>query len=54
MEKGEATLTVTIIPDSGTGELVGISGGLEIDNEGGKHSYVLGTVPKTFGIPAPA
>ena len=28
----EAALTVTIVPDSGT---------LEIDNDGGKHSYVL-------------
>ena len=26
MEKGEAALTVTIVPDSGTGELAGISG----------------------------
>ena len=41
MEKEEATLTVTIIPDSGTGELVGITGGLEIDNDDGKHSYVF-------------
>ena len=41
MEKGEAALTVTIVPDSGTGELAGISGTLEIDNDEGKHSYVL-------------
>ena len=41
MDKGEAALTVTIVPDSGTGELVGISGTLEIDNGGGEHSYVL-------------
>ena len=41
MEKGEAALTVTIVPDSGTGELAGISGSLEIDNDKGKHSYVL-------------
>ena len=41
MEKGEAALTVTIVPDSGTGELAGISGTLKIDNDAGKHSCVL-------------
>ena len=41
MERGEAALTVTIVPDSGTGELAGISGTLRIDNDEGKHSYVL-------------
>ena len=41
MEKGEAVLTVMIVPDSGTGELAGISGNLEIDNQEGKHSYIL-------------
>ena len=41
MEKGEAALTVTIVPDSGTGELAGISGTLEIENAAGKHSFVL-------------
>lgn len=41
MAKGEAELLVTIVPDSGTGELTGISGTLEIDNNDGKHTYVL-------------
>ena len=41
MAKGEAELIVRIVPDSGTGELTGISGTLEIDNRDGKHSYVL-------------
>ena len=41
MNKGDAQLTVTIVPDSGTGELTGISGTLEIDNDEGQHSYVL-------------
>ena len=41
MSKGDAQLEVTIVPDSGTGELAGISGTLEIDNEGDQHSYVL-------------
>lgn len=41
MNRGEAALTVTIVPDSGTGELAEISGTLEIDSSAGKHSYVL-------------
>ena len=41
MNRGDARLTVTIVPDSGTGELAGISGTLEIDNDEGRHSYVL-------------
>lgn len=41
MDRGEAALTVTIVPDSGAGELAGISGTLEIANDQGKHSYVL-------------
>ncbi len=41
MNKGDAQLTVIIVPDSGTGELAGISGTLEIDNDEGRHSYVL-------------
>ena len=41
MNKGDAALTVTIVPDSGSGELTGISGTLEIDNDEGQHSYVL-------------
>ncbi len=41
MNKGDGQLTVTIVPDSGTGELVGISGTLDINNDEGQHSYVL-------------
>ena len=41
MNRGDAQLTVIIVPDSGTGELAGISGTLEIDNDEGQHSYVL-------------
>ena len=41
MNRGDAQLTVTIVPDSGSGDLTGISGTLEIDNADGKHSYVL-------------
>ncbi len=41
MSSGEAELSVTIIPDSGTGELAGVSGSMEIDSSDGKHAYVL-------------
>lgn len=41
MNKGDAQLAVTVVPDSGTGELAGISGKLEINNDEGQHSYVL-------------
>ena len=41
MEDGEAQLMVTMVPDSGTGELARISGSLEVHNDDGKHSYIL-------------
>lgn len=41
MEKGEAALAVTIVPDSGTRELARMPGSLEIHNVDGEHSYVL-------------
>lgn len=41
MDKGEGRLTVTIVPDSGTGELAGISGDLQIDINEGQHLYTL-------------
>lgn len=40
MTRGEPHLEVTVVPDSGTGELAGIAGRLKIIiAEGGKHSY---------------
>jgi hypothetical protein len=33
--------TITIVPGSGTGDLAGIDGTMQIVIEGGKHSYVL-------------
>lgn len=41
MTRGDGRLKVTIVPDSGTGDLAGISGTLEIHNNEGQHSYVL-------------
>jgi hypothetical protein len=39
MTKGSGQLTVTVVPDSGTEELAGISGKLSIKIENGKHFY---------------
>ena len=39
MDRGVATQSVTVVPDSGTGELVGLEGSLRIIVEGKKHSY---------------
>ena len=41
MNKDDGQLTVVIVPDSGAGELTGISGTMQIDNDEGQHSYVL-------------
>ena len=41
MNRGAPQLTVTVVPDSGTGELTGLSGSLSINIEGGKHFYTL-------------
>lgn len=39
MTQGTPQLTVTVVPDSGTGQLVGLTGSLTIKIEGGKHFY---------------
>jgi len=39
MTRGAPQLTVTVVPDSGTGELAGIAGQMTIIIAGGKHSY---------------
>ena len=41
MRKGAYDLIVTVVPDSGTDELAGISGVMKIIIEGGKHNYEL-------------
>ena len=41
MDRGLPQLSVTVVPDSGTGELVGLSGSMTIDIAGGEHSYRL-------------
>jgi Protein of unknown function (DUF3224) len=41
MARGHGTLTVTVVPDSGTGDLTGLAGDLTITNDDGKHTYAL-------------
>ncbi|HLA94697.1 MAG TPA: DUF3224 domain-containing protein, partial [Pyrinomonadaceae bacterium] len=41
MQGGKFDLNIMIVPDSGTGELVGIKGTMKIIIEGGKHFYEL-------------
>lgn len=37
----ESRLVLEVVPDSGTGELVGIAGTMTIQNEGGQHSFLF-------------
>ncbi|MGA5300770.1 DUF3224 domain-containing protein [Nucisporomicrobium flavum] len=41
MDRGSGTLTVRVVPDSGTDELTGITGTFEIDNSSEEHRYVF-------------
>ena len=39
MTRGAPQLSITVVPDSGTGDLVGLTGQMTIHIEAGKHSY---------------
>ena len=41
MNRGTPSLVITVVPDSGTGELAGLSGTMTITIADGKHSYVF-------------
>ena len=41
MRGGTPVLSVSVIPDSGTGELAGLSGTMTIDPTGGEHRYTF-------------
>jgi len=41
MNRGVPSLTVQVVPDSGTGELAGLTGTMAIEIKGGKHFYVF-------------
>lgn len=49
MDRGQASLAVLVVPDSGSGDLTGLSGKLDIRNEDGKHyytfDYVIAAIP---------
>ncbi len=40
-DRGKRTLKIHVVPDSGTGELVGMSGTMSIEITDGKHIYEL-------------
>ena len=39
MTRGVPALKITVVPDSGTGQLVGLTGTMDIKIDNGKHSY---------------
>jgi hypothetical protein len=39
MTRGTPQLSVTVVPDSGTGQLLGLTGKMDIKIENGKHAY---------------
>lgn len=41
MNRGQASLVLTVVPDSATAGLTGLSGSMQIIIEEGKHSYVF-------------
>ena len=41
MDRGKPSLSVTVVPDSGTGELAGLAGKFDIIIVDGKHSYAF-------------
>jgi len=41
MTHGTPALTITVVPDSGTGQLVGLTGKMSIDIANGKHTYTF-------------
>ncbi len=41
MDRGQAQLTVRVVPDSATGELTGLAGTLAIDIRDGQHFYTF-------------
>ncbi len=48
MRRGTPQLAITVVPDSGAGQLVGLTGDLTIDIVDGKHTYDFAyTLPET-------
>lgn len=50
MDRGAPSLAITVVPDSGTGELAGLAGAMAIQIEAGKHAYTFDyTLPDAPG-----
>lgn len=49
MARGAKSLTLTVVPDSGTEELTGLTGSMAIDIEQGQHRYAM-----EYSLAAPA
>lgn len=41
MDRGASDLSITVVPDSGTGDLAGISGTFNLKVESGQHTYAF-------------
>lgn len=41
MDRGSATLALTVVPDSATGDLTGLTGAMQIHIADGQHSYTF-------------
>lgn len=41
MDRGKPSLNIAVVPDSGTGDLVGLTGKMDIIIEGKEHKYVF-------------
>jgi len=48
MNRGEPSLVITVVPDSGTDQLEGLKGTMKIDINAGKHSYELDYILANF------
>jgi hypothetical protein len=53
MNRGAASLALAVVPDSGSGELAGLTGTMTIDIDQGKHHYTMdyALAPDTSGTP---
>ena len=41
MNRGASELSITVVPDSGTGDLIGMAGEMSITVADGRHSYII-------------
>lgn len=48
MNRGEPSLVITVVPDSGTDQLEGLKGTMKIDINAGKHSYEIDYILANF------